>query len=92
MAREARGVFAVGASARWDERRNTSAVHPVPPDALPAALRALAEYRRRSPEAYAWAEAGSPPIRTQEDHVRWFGRPYEPSASPRRRRAAEPAA
>lgn len=76
-------VHAVGKAARWDPKRNTSMVQPVPPDALPNALRALAAYRREHPEVYAYIAAGSPAIQTQDDHIRWFGRPYE--RTPRRK-------
>lgn len=42
-----RRLYAPGAV--FDERRNTSRVFPVPPDALPNALRALAAFRRSNP-------------------------------------------
>jgi len=50
MTRE-RKVFA-GRAASFDERRNSSSVKPVPPDALPNALRALE--RSRDEEWYQW--------------------------------------
>jgi hypothetical protein len=68
----------------YDERRNTSRVFPVDPAALPAAVRAMQSYRAASPADAAWLEAGAPPINSQAEHFRWFGREY---VAPTRRKA-----
>jgi hypothetical protein len=70
-----RAVVAFGANTRWDERRNSSAVLPVPPDALPNALRALAAFRRDQPALYAWVAAGAPRL-SEAEHLARFGEPY----------------
>ncbi len=72
-------------SAVRDARRNTSAVHPVPPDALPAALAALASLRRTEPALVAWIEAGHPNL-TEPEHVARFGASYTAARS---RKASE---
>ncbi len=59
----------------WDERRNTSQVRPVPPDALANALKALAKFRREQPAHAAWIIGGYPTL-THAEHVRRFGHPY----------------
>ena len=64
-----------GAAGRWDERRNTSQVFPVPPDALPNALRALAALRRDQPALVQWIEDGHPTL-TEAEHLERFGEPY----------------
>ena len=68
----------------FDERRNTSRVFAPPPAAVEDCLQALAAYRRSHPRIYAHIEAGSPPILTQDDHVRWFGEPHQGRPRPRR--------
>lgn len=77
-------VRVVGSATRFDERRNTSRVFRPPPDALPNALRALESCRRDQPQLCAWIDAGAPPIRSDDDHRRWFGSAYE---QPKPRRA-----
>lgn len=62
-------------SSTWDERRNTSQVRPVPPDALPNALRALATLRRDQPALVAWLKDGAPTM-TEAEHLERFGEPY----------------
>jgi hypothetical protein len=61
----------------FDERRNTSRVWPVPPDALPAALKACAAI---DPALRRWIEDGHPTL-TEADHVARFGAPYEATRS-----------
>lgn len=78
-----RHVYA-GAAGRWDPRRNTSAVHPVPHEASGDAQRALAAFARSQPRHAAWIAAGAPSITSEAEHVRWFGEPYR---APTRRRA-----
>jgi len=63
-------------SAIFDERRNSSRVFPVPPDALPNALRALAALRREQPALVAWLEDGHPSL-TDAEHVARFGESYK---------------
>lgn len=65
-----------GQSYQWDERRNTSRVFPVPPDAFPNALRALAQFRRTDPARAQWIEDGAPTL-TDAEHVERFGEPYK---------------
>jgi hypothetical protein len=60
----------------WDERRNSSRVFPVPPDALPNALRALAAFRRAAPEHAAWIDEGFPTL-TEREHLERFGEQYQ---------------
>jgi len=67
----------------WDERRNTSRTFPVPPDALPNALRALEQLRRDQPALVDWIEAGAPRL-TDAEHRRRFGEPWRPPARTRR--------
>lgn len=64
------------AAARFDERRNSSRVFPVPPDALPNALRALAGLRGEYPELVAWIEEGAPNLTAAEHYAR-FGEDYD---------------
>lgn len=52
-----RRVYA-SAAARFDERRNTSRVFVVHPDALEQALAALAKWKRDEPAAYEWVASG----------------------------------
>jgi hypothetical protein len=59
----------------WDYKRNTSRVFPVPPDALPNALRALQSFREREPVHAAWIADGYPNM-TADEHVAMFGIPY----------------
>ena len=73
-----------GAAGYFDERRNSSRVFPVLPDALPNALRALAAFRRDAPAHAAWIEEGHPTL-TDADHLARFGEPY---VSRRRARGA----
>jgi hypothetical protein len=59
-------------SSVFDERRNTSRVWPVPPDALPAALKALSTL---DPSLRRWIEDGHPRL-TDDEHRARFGEPY----------------
>lgn len=68
----------------FDERRNTSRVFTVPPDALPDARRALAQLRRDEPALVAWIAAGAPRL-TEQEHVERFGEPYQAGTSRRGR-------
>src|SRR5690348_16882651 len=70
-------------SAIFDERRNSSRVFPVPPDALPNAMRALAGLRRDYPELVSWIEEGAPRL-TAEEHYARFGEDF--ARKPRRAR------
>ena len=56
----------------FNDHRNTSRVWPVPPDALPAALKAL---RGLAPELRAWITAGHPTM-TEAEHRERFGEDY----------------
>jgi hypothetical protein len=60
----------------WDDRRNTSRVRPVPPDAVPNALRALVRLRTDKPKLVRWIEEGYPTM-TEAEHVARFGEPYK---------------
>jgi hypothetical protein len=71
-------------SAVFDERRNTSRVWPVPPDALPNARRALISLRNTDPALVQWIEDGYPTL-TELEHIERFGAAYK---SHRSRRAA----
>ena len=62
-------------SSVFDESRNTSRVRPPAPDALPNALRALAQLRRSDPALVQWLEDGHPTL-TDAEHVERFGAPY----------------
>lgn len=66
-----------GDKAAFDERRNTSRTFAAMPGSAKAALEAMEQFRRESPEHAAWIAAGAPPIRSQADHVKWFGREYD---------------
>lgn len=68
----------------FDERRNSSRVFGVPPDALPNALRALERLRRDDPELVSWIEAGHP-LLTHDEHVRRFGVPWAATSTRRGR-------
>lgn len=68
----------------FDERRNTSRVFPVPPNALPDARRALAQLRRDDPALVQWIRDGYPTL-SEAEHVARFGGAYSGS----KRRAAE---
>jgi hypothetical protein len=68
--------------AGWDEHRNSSRVFSVPPDALPAALKAL---RTIDPDLRRWIEDGHPRL-TDDEHRARFGEPWQ-AAQPRRARA-----
>lgn len=57
----------------YDESRNSSRVVPVPPDALPTALRALATLPR---DLRRWIEDGAPRL-THDEHRRRFHEPYK---------------
>lgn len=59
----------------WDDKRNTSRVRPVPPDALPNALAALARLRASDPALVKWIEDGYPTL-TEDEHVQRFGEPH----------------
>jgi hypothetical protein len=69
-------------SAVWDERRNSSRVTPPGPAAAADARERLDSFRAQQPQLAAWVEAGAPPIRSDDEHRRWFGEPY---AAPARR-------
>ena len=75
-------MYVVGGG--FDERRNTSRVWPVPPNALPDALRSLTALRRTDPALVQWIEDGHPNL-TEADHLERFGEPYR-----RRPRRAAP--
>jgi hypothetical protein len=66
---------------RWDERRNTSRVFPVPAGAAERAT-AITRWASENPRHAAWLTAGAPPIRSDAEHLEWFGEPY--TAKPRR--------
>lgn len=66
------------AARRFDERRNTSRVFLVAPDALPNAQRAIEQLRRTDPKLCAWLDAGAPAIHSEAEHIAWFGEPYKP--------------
>jgi phage N-6-adenine-methyltransferase len=62
----------------WDEHRNTSRVWPVPPDALPTALRAL---KTLDPALRQWIEEGHP-LLTEEEHLGPLRRAVREEAAP----------
>ena len=64
----------------WDERRNSSRVFPVPPDALPNALAALARFKASQPDLYAWVAGGAPNL-THGQHMALFNEPYRATRS-----------
>jgi hypothetical protein len=66
-------LFVVGGG--FDERRNTSRVWPVSPNALPEALSALAALRRNDPALVCWIEDGHPRL-TESEHRERFGCDY----------------
>lgn len=66
----------------FNDRRNTSRVFPVPPDALPAALDELRRFREREPELVEWIEAGAPRL-THAEHRARFGVDYGGTAPAR---------
>ncbi len=68
-------VYTLGA--RFDERRNTSRVFGVDPQAQDAAARESARFRNRCPRMVAWLRAGAPPIRSDDDHRKWFACAYK---------------
>jgi hypothetical protein len=68
-------------SSVFDERRNTSRVWPVPPDALPTALKAL---RTLDPALRRWIEDGHPRL-TDDEHRARFGEPYRATRSTAKR-------
>jgi len=70
------GRVYAGAAGHFDDRRNTSRVITVPPNALPDALRALARFRDTDPALYAWIAAGAPRL-TDADHIARFGSSYK---------------
>lgn len=76
-AQERAGAIPYQGAPVWDERRNTSQTRPPDPMALENALEATAAFRRNYPRMAAWIAAGCPTIRTDDDHLRWFGVPYE---------------
>lgn len=65
----------------WDEHRNSSRVFPVPPDALPNAVRAC---KGIDPALRRWIEDGHP-VLTDGEHYARFGEPYK-ATRPRRSR------
>lgn len=69
------GLHVVGGK-EWDERRNTSRVFPVAPEALGNAQRALASFRRDYPALHSWIAEGAPNL-TEADHLVRFGVPYQ---------------
>lgn len=74
-----------GQPAVWDDRRNTSQTRQPDPLAVKAALAACRKFREEHPRHAAWVAAGAPPIRSDDDHARWFGESYETSQKRRRR-------
>lgn len=79
------GRVYAGAAGHWDRRRNTSAVQPVPPGQLERANEAMRRFVADNPRHAAWLAAGAPSIRSQAEHIEWFGEPY--TAPARRKRA-----
>jgi hypothetical protein len=75
-----------GSARHWDQRRNTSQLQPVPPDALPNARRALSALRRAEAALVAWIEEGYP-LLTEDEHIARFGEPWQAPSSSRRRKA-----
>jgi len=67
-------MYVVGGG--FDERRNTSRVWPVPPNALPEALRSLRALRLSDPALVQWIEEGHPTL-TEAEHLERFGAPYK---------------
>jgi len=67
-------------SVAWDERRNSSRVFEVPPDALPNAMAALAAFKRSQPALYEWVAEGAPNM-TEAQHFERFGEPYNANRS-----------
>lgn len=60
----------------YDERRNSSQVHPVDPQAGDACRRACRAWAIKNPRMFAWLKSGAPPIRSHEQHREVFGVPY----------------
>jgi hypothetical protein len=69
-------VHVPGDKAVFDERRNTSRTFAAMPGSAAAALEAMESFRRTSPRHADWIAAGAPSIRSQDDHIRWFGELY----------------
>lgn len=72
-----------GDKREFDMRRNSSMVQPIEAGALKRCLDAMEAFRRNNPRHAEWIAAGAPSIRSEEDHIRWFGEPY----AARRRRS-----
>jgi len=83
---EPRRVYAVGSGSKWDHQRNSSEVRGGSVNAAEA-LRALAAFRRSSPEHAAWIESGYPTL-TEAEHLAMFDKPYDGFA--RRRPSSTP--
>lgn len=77
-------IHVPGDKAAFDEHRNTSRTFSVDPKSLERAMEATASFRRADPRHVEWIEAGAPSIRSEDDHIRWFGKPYD-THRPRRR-------
>lgn len=60
----------------WDEKRNTSKVHAVPPGALDEALKACRALATQQPELVQWLRDGHPTLTHEQHHAR-FGEPYK---------------
>lgn len=73
----------------FDEHRNTSRVFDVPPEAVDEARDALERFARANPRHVAWLAAGAPSIRSEADHLRWFGEPYATGRGATTHEAAE---
>jgi hypothetical protein len=84
-------VYAVGSGTQFDPRRNTSGVHQPEPQALDDFLEASEVWAALNPKHLAWLQAGAPPIHSQEEHIRWFGKPYDTGDDKRRSQPPAPA-
>ena len=78
-------MYVVGKAKHFDERRNSSRIFPVPPDALPNALRAMARWKAENPAHAQWIADGYPSL-TEAEHVARFGEPYNGFATRSRQR------
>lgn len=77
MSPEAR--YGWGSGGAFDERRNSSRVFPVMPDAHRAALRALDGLDK---PLRRWIEDGAPNL-THDEHVKRFGEPFRATRAKR---------
>jgi hypothetical protein len=66
-------VYTVGAV--WDDRRNTSRVVPVSPNAWKECREACERWARDNPAHFRWLLDGHPTM-THAEHVERFGEPY----------------